>query len=330
MSTSGRLDPGVRRALRIAEVLTTLHLLPNPERLLRRPARKRVGPTIPAFIGGAMPTGITIDERAIDGPGGRLALRVYGPDGSVERRPGLVYLHGGGFVGGGARTTDRICAQLASQARLRVVSVDYRLAPEAPFPGPLDDAAAGLQWTADHADELAIDAGALAVGGDSAGGNLAAALAIRARDEGLPALRFQALLYPVLDGTLSTPSMLSYDGPSLTPHDVQVFYDAYAGSEDRHRAQLSPLHVPSAAGLPPAIIVTAGFDCLQDEGRLYAEKLQAAGVPAELVHFADVHPRVLQPRGAVLPDPAGVRCGEHGARGRPPPRIPHGRVSSSS
>lgn len=285
-SLIGTLDPRARRLLRLSQLLTWLRLLPTPERFLTRPPHKRVGPPLPAWITGPLPAEIQIEDIGIDTPAGRLTLRLYGPD-SAEVLPGLLYLHGGGWVGGGARTTDSICTQLAAQAGVRVVSVDYRLSPECPFPGPLDDAAAGLRWTFEHAEQLRINPASLAVAGDSAGGNLAAALALKTRDEDLPALLFQVLIYPVLDGTLSTSSMQSYAGLSLTRKDMATYYNAYAGAHDRTLPLLSPLHVGSAAGLAPAMVVTAGFDCLMDEGRLYVEKLLADGVQAVLMHFPD-------------------------------------------
>lgn len=270
----------------IVNVAEMLGIMPSPEKLVRRPAAKRAGPALPKWLTGAMPADVALEKSSFDGPGGPVKVHIYGPAGSDRVLPGLVYIHGGGWVGGAVHTTDVICGMLSSKADLRVVSIDYRLAPDAPFPGPLDDCAAGLQWVFDHAAELYIDPDRLGVAGDSAGGNLSAALAIKARDEGLPQLRFQGLIYPVVDAAMSTPSM-AYSGPALKQAAMSVFYDAYAGSHDRTLPLISPLQVPSAAGLPTAAVITSGHDCLADEGELYADKLRAAGVQVEYVHYKD-------------------------------------------
>jgi acetyl esterase len=287
----GTLDRRARRLQRVLDVATALRLAPTPEKFLTRPAAKRAGPALPAFLGGKRAVGISVHEDGFDVPGGRVDVRVYGPTGSDEVLPGVVFLHGGGWIGGGLRLYDTFASQLAKRSGTRVVSVAYRLSPESAYPGPLDDCAAALAWTVDNAATLRIDPTAIGIAGDSAGGNLTAALAIRARDEGLPPLRFQGLLYPAVDATMSTDSMASYPGPGLTRADMVVYYGAYAGAADRTLPMLSPLlsplHVPDATGLAPAVIVTAGFDCLRDEGFLYADKLRAAGVPVQHEHYAD-------------------------------------------
>jgi acetyl esterase len=229
-----------------------------------------------------------VADRTIPGPQGEIPVRVYTPKGSAPF-PMLVYFHGGGWVLGSLETHDGICRSLADGAGCVVVSVDYRLAPEHRYPAAADDCYAATQWAAAHAAELGADAKRIAIGGDSAGGNLTAVVAQMARDRGGPALVFQLLIYPVTDATsLETASYRdNATGYLLTTDDMHWFWDHYLG-EGRPRAAepyASPLKAATLNGLPPALVITAEFDPLRDEGEAYAAALDAAGTPARLTRY---------------------------------------------
>lgn len=228
-----------------------------------------------------------IVNRAIPGPAGDIPIRIYTPEG-VGPFPLLVYFHGGGFVVGSIDGSHDLCRTLCWGAGCTVVSVDYRLAPEHKFPAAPDDCLAATRWAADHAAEFNADPARLAVAGDSAGGNLAAVTALRIRDEGGPPLCGQLLLYPVADyHTPPTPSYLANADGYLLTREMMVWfwghYLSHAGEADDPRA--APLRAPDLAGLPPALVITAEFDPLRDEGERYAERLQAAGVPTVLLRY---------------------------------------------
>ncbi|MET0766854.1 MAG: alpha/beta hydrolase [Aeromicrobium sp.] len=233
------------------------------------------------LAGGRQPIG-AVTDRTIDGPGGPLALRFYTPRGLTGRSPALVFFHGGGWIYGDLDSHDATCRFLAEEAQVRVIAVDYRLAPEAPFPAAVDDALAAWSWITDHAPGLGIDPDRIAVGGDSAGGNLAAIVAQQTVRAGLPSPAFQLLIYPATDFRDVSESRLTYaDGFYLTKAFMDLAEENYlVGSEDRADPRLSPLH-GDVTGVAPAYIVTAGFDPLLDEGDAYAEKLRAAGVQVE-------------------------------------------------
>jgi acetyl esterase len=222
-------------------------------------------------------------------PQGAIPLRMYRPAGVPEstRLPAYVYFHGGGWVIGDLETHDVLCRQLTAASAASVVSVDYRLAPEHKFPAAADDAWAATRWIVAHAAELGLDAGRLAVGGDSAGGNLAAVVALMARDAGGPAIRQQVLIYPVTDVMRETGSYADFaEGYMLTRDSMRWFIAHYLRSRNDARDwRVSPLRAPSLAGLPPALIVTAGFDPLRDEGEMYAGRLRDAGVMVDYVCY---------------------------------------------
>lgn len=239
------------------------------------------------MAGGTPPIG-AVTDRFVDGPGGtRLGLRFYTPRDLAGASPALVFFHGGGWIYGDLESHDALCRHLAESAQVRVVAVDYRLAPEAQFPAAVDDAWAAWEWVRDSASGLGIDPTRIAVGGDSAGGNLAAVVAQRAAREAgeggaaqQPA--FQLLIYPATDFSERSPSRHTFgEGFYLTTGFMDKAEENYlAGDEDRTDPRLSPLH-GDVSGVAPAYVVTAGFDPLLDEGRAYAEKLRAAGVPVE-------------------------------------------------
>jgi len=220
---------------------------------------------------------------------GSIPIRVYRPAGvpDATRLPVLVFFHGGGWVIGDLDTHDTLCRQLTAEAGISVVAVDYRLAPEHKFPAAADDAWAATKWVVEHAAELGVDPGKLAVGGDSAGGNLAAVVALQARDAGGPAITLQALLYPVTDLGAETQSYRDLaDGYMLTREGMRWFIAHYLGKpQDAEDWRASPIRARSFAGVAPALIVTAGYDPLRDEGDAYAQKLRAAGVNVDHVSF---------------------------------------------
>ncbi|MDO8208936.1 alpha/beta hydrolase [Conexibacter sp. CPCC 206217] len=220
-----------------------------------------------------------VRDVVVSGPGGEIPVRLYAPQ-QRERRGALVYIHGGGFVVGSLDSFDGLCRALANRAGTTVVSVDYRRAPEHRFPAALDDCLAVTGWAAAGGAEPLAEGGSVVVAGDSAGGNLAALVAIAARDRGGPPLAGQALLYPMTDATMSMPSMRELaEGYSLTAADVAWFWEHYLGETDGSAPApgASPLHVEDLAGLPPALVVTAGYDPLRDEGDAYALRLSDAG-----------------------------------------------------
>lgn len=230
-----------------------------------------------------------VEDRVIAGPGGDLALRIYTPQGSGPF-PVTVYMHGGGFVVGDLDTQDMIARALCAWGETLLISVDYRLAPEHPFPAAPDDCWAALQWAAAHAGELGGDPARLVVAGDSAGANLACAVAIRARDAGGPALKAQINIYGSCNyPSVDTPSAREFaDGPILTRDDVGWFWEQYLTdpATQQDDPQASPLRAPSHAGLPPAFVGTAECDPSRDDAEAFAGKLFAAGVVVEQKRYA--------------------------------------------
>jgi acetyl esterase len=228
------------------------------------------------------PVAAVADLQA-QGPAGPIPLRLYRGVGAEDGRPqpALVYFHGGGWVIGDLESHDQVCRAIANAARAIVVAVDYRLAPEHKFPAAVDDAIAATRWIAGNAQSLGIDAGRLAVGGDSAGGNLAAVVSLDARDRGGPPLAFQLLVYPGTDMGMDRPSHARFaEQLPLRQSTMRWFIDHYLRSPaDVADWRASPLRAPSFRGLPAALVVTAGFDPLSDEGEAYARALSDAGVP---------------------------------------------------
>ena len=226
----------------------------------------------------------SVEDERVPGGEGELTARRYRPPGELHGL--LVYFHGGGFVRGDLDTHDPLCRRLARDAGCELLAVDYRLAPEHPHPAGADDALAVTAWAERGAD------GPVAVGGDSSGGNLAAVATLRARDRGGPAIAAQLLLYPVTDVTMSSPSLGELaEGRMLTRSSLAWMYDQYLPpGRDRSDPSASPLLAESLAGLPAAVIVTAGNDPLRDDGTRYAERLEAAGVPVRhLAYPGTIH-----------------------------------------
>ncbi|TCU74928.1 acetyl esterase [Bradyrhizobium sp. R2.2-H] len=227
---------------------------------------------------------------AIPAPHGTIPARLYVPKEPRQHdglSPALVFFHGGGWVIGDLDSHDVVCRQLAAEGALIVISVDYRLAPEHKFPAAAEDAIAATKWIAANARELDIDASRLSIGGDSAGGNLAAVVALAARDAGGPALAGQVLIYPATDFAMTHGSHSEPETSVLLTHSViRWFRDHYLnGAADIHDWRASPARAQNLAGLPPAYVLTAGADPLRDEGDEYAERLRQAGVPVTYKHF---------------------------------------------
>jgi len=245
-------------------------------------AREQFARTRAPFLAPAQEVG-ALSNLAIPGPAGRLRVRVYSPMGSRrgEPLPAMVYFHGGGWVFGDLDSHDPLCRELCNSARCVVVSVDYRRAPEHRFPAAVDDSIAAARYVAEHAADFGIDASRLAVGGDSAGGNLATVVALTLRDQGGPRLAFQVLIYPVTDFAMDAPSYTSIaNGYTLTRDRMRYFSEQYLrGPQDVGDWRASPLKAPDLSHLPPALIIAAGHDPLVDEGKAYADRLAAAGVP---------------------------------------------------
>jgi acetyl esterase len=219
---------------------------------------------------------------------GAVPVRIYRPLAAGAPLPVLMWFHGGGFVLGGLTESDADCRDLATRTGCAVVSVGYRLAPEHPFPAGSDDCFAATTWVAEHGAALGVDASRIAVGGDSAGGNLAAAVALMARDRGGPKLVFQLLVYPVTDQvSLETKSHHeNAEGYFLTRRGVLWFRDQYLPTiDDRRTPYASPLHAGALERLPPALVMTAEYDPLRDEGEAYAARLERAGVSVVLRRY---------------------------------------------
>jgi acetyl esterase len=227
-----------------------------------------------------------VQDVLADGPGGEIPIRVYTP-GDRTTRGCLVYFHGGGFVIGSIETHDGMCRSIALAAGVVVASVDYRLAPEHKFPAAAEDAYAATCWIIEHAERFDIDERRIAVGGDSAGGNLATVAALMARDRGGPPLAFQLLLYPVTDADLERASHREYaEGYLLTRNAMAWFWEHYVSApSDRSRPYAAPLRAEDLSRLPPALVITAECDPLRDEGEAYARRLEEAGVPVTLTRY---------------------------------------------
>jgi acetyl esterase len=224
------------------------------------------------------PTLPRIEEIKIPGPAGDIPARVYDPAAGGGLRPALAYFHGGGWVQGDLETHHGLCARLAQRAGIVVVAIDYRLAPEHKFPAAVDDCLAAYRWLRAHGREVGVDQAQVGVAGDSAGGNLSAVVSQLARTEGLPVPACQVLIYPATDFTLDTPSHRELEDGHIIPRDRILWYSQQylRGEADKTDLRASPI-LGDLRGQPPALVITAGFDPLRDEGHAYAEALRKAG-----------------------------------------------------
>jgi acetyl esterase len=278
------LHPQARALLNLIEerkVPPTHTLTPHQAREMYRERRFFTQPASPAVA--------LVRDLTMPGPAGPVALRLYRPAGSSAESalPVLVYYHGGGWVIGDLDTHDTLCRELANGSGCALVAVDYRLAPEHRFPAAVDDSIAALNWLHENAAALHLDPGRMAVGGDSAGGNLAAVVALAARDSGGPALAFQLLIYPATDNRRTAPSHeTNGQGYLLTRDTISYFHDHYLPDPAQDLDwRASPLLHKTLAGLPPAFVLTAGYDPLRDEGLQFAQRLSEAGSRSTLVCF---------------------------------------------
>lgn len=240
-----------------------------------------------AFDNSDVPVG-GVEDRSIPGPGGEIPIRLYTP---VAAGGGplaaLVFYHGGGWVIGDLESHDATCRTLSQTSGCKVIAVDYRLAPEHKFPAAADDAYAALTWVEKNAMEIGVDPNRIAVGGDSAGGNLAAAVCLMSKDKNGPHVAFQLLIYPVAQIGIDTQSRKDLaTGYFLETETMIWFEDQYmANASDADNPYASPLKAANLSGLPPAYVITAGFDPLKDEGKAYADNLRAAGVDVQYVNY---------------------------------------------
>jgi acetyl esterase len=274
------LDPQARAVLDQIPLLTDEVVL-----ALEPPVLRQAMAAMPGSTGPVEPVA-RVENRTLPGPAGEIPVRIYAPS---EQRglPALVYFHGGGFVIGGLETHDGTCRSLANATGCIVVSVDYRLAPEHKFPAAPEDCYAATRWVAEKGAEIGVDTRRVAIGGDSAGGNLTAVVALMARDRGGPALRHQLLVYPVANHAFDTPSYReNATGYLLSREMMRWFWNHYlARAEDGAGTYASPLRAASLAGLPPAHVITAEFDPLRDEGEALAARLAREGVPTTHVRY---------------------------------------------
>ena len=261
---------------------------PPYHQLTPKDARQMFRETRPASTPPAPQIG-AVRELMAEGSSGPIPLRLYRPAGVGDSRrlPVLIYFHGGGWVIGDLETHDVLCRQVTAEAGVCVVAVDYRLAPEHKYPAAVDDAWAATRWIVAHAAEFGIDAERVAVGGDSAGGNLAAVVALLARDAGAPRIGLQLLIYPVTDLASESQSYADLaEGYMLTRESMRWFRAQYlAKEEDAADWRVSPLRAPSLTSVAPALVITAGYDPLRDEGEAYARRMREAGVMVDAVCF---------------------------------------------
>jgi acetyl esterase len=287
MRTIAPIHPEAKRILEIIAELDKDVVPPVPVPAMRANAKRRN-----QRLAAPPPAVGRVENSAVVMGGLEVPVRIYWPDAEPGRaRPAYVHAHGGGFVVGDLDMADTVCRTICRDAQVVVVSVDYRLAPEHKFPAGLDDVIAAVRWVARNGADIGVDTSRIAIGGDSAGGNLAAASAQALAGELGPALRFQVLVYPVTDLTCSQPSYKDLGtGYPLTEARMRAYVDFYL-ADPAHTTDVraSPLLAPSVAGQPPALVILAGLDPLVDEGRAYAEKLTASGIAAEIAE-APGHP----------------------------------------
>lgn len=236
---------------------------------------------------GSPETVALVESMTVPGPAGQIPIRLYVPS-EKEQLPILVYFHGGGWVVGSLDNVDCLCRSLANLATCMVASVDYRLAPEHKFPAAVEDSYGATKWVADNAADLGGDPRRIAVGGDSAGGNLAAAVSLMARDRGGPDIAFQLLIYPITNQKFDTDSYKENgEGYMLTKEDMEWFRNHYLRDQhDEENPYASPLLANSLSSLPPAFVITAEFDPLRDEGEAYAARLKEFDVPVRVNRYS--------------------------------------------
>jgi acetyl esterase/lipase len=274
--TDPMIDPDVRRLL---DTVFSVPPPPGPPNVVQLRAAAEAAPKI---LGGVPEAVASIRDLAVRGRGSRVPVRIYRPDSSAAL-PLLLFAHGGGWVTGSLDSHDRLCRILANAFASVVVAVDYALAPEHVYPAALDDIEAAWHWMRENARGLGADGVHFLVAGDSSGGNLAAALALRLKRTGAPQPDLQVLLYPALDALCKRASYREFPiGYNLTAAQMAWYWDAYRAGADVH-PELCPLAAPMLGGLPPAIVAVAAADVLRDDGLDYARRLEADGVPVHVI-----------------------------------------------
>ena len=277
------LSRPARAWLQTARVLTAVGIYPSMERIPRVPLAKRKASKPPRWMTLPLPAGVEIVDRPATELDLPVDVRTYAPSGSHSQLPIVVFMHGGGFVNGGLDAMQFLCAHLAVSAQVLVLSVDYPLSPESAFPDALKASYAAVQWAAANGADLGGDPDRIAVAGDSAGGNLAAAVCLLALRDGFPHIAQQVLIYPTLDATQGTPRLLRESASRR--EERFTYYGYYAGDTAPTDPLVSPLLAENVDDLPEALILTAENDALRDDGILYAERLRAAGVPVRLTNY---------------------------------------------
>lgn len=274
-----KLDPGFQYLMKIMENIGAKLDTSKPAAELRKEFEERRG-----LLLLSLPSGVKITDHVVKSNGAEIKVREYSPESIGSIYPAVVYFHGGGWVFGSIETHEAFTGFLAKELKAKVFSVDYRLAPEHPYPIPLADCEAAFNWVKENSSDLGINPNRVSVGGDSAGGNLAASLCIKRKQEELSMPKAQLLIYPVTDLTLKHPSIDEMaEGFFLTKDSMEYFRDNYLEDKELVKDPLvSPLFAEDLSGHPPAVVVTAGFDPLRDEGDRYAQALRQANV--EIYH----------------------------------------------
>ena len=273
----------------VAELLDALVAAGRPSsRTLSRPeGRRNFNDLVASVTSTAHVAGV--EDRILTTRAGPVPVRIYWPDQAAGNGPVALFIHGGGWVFGDLESHDGLCRALAGASRVVVVAVDYRRAPETPFPGPVEDCLSVADWLNANGAELGVDGSRLAVVGDSSGANIAAAMTALARDAGGPRMALQCLAYPATDPSLSSVSCTQYaEDPFLSRDEMAWYWDQYTTPAQRADIHAAVALNRNLAGLPPAVVVTAGHDPLRDEGLAYAEALQSAGVPATSHHYPEM------------------------------------------
>ena len=281
---SGLQGLRLRLLFGIVGVLARLGLTPTAAKLASKPIEKRKATKAAAWTTYPLPSDVRMVYYSIAARSGPLTIKQYHPPRLNPDAPRILFMHGGGWISGGIDTLDHLCTNLSRSAQCLIVSVDYRLAPETPLPGALEDCHDALKWLASDSSLGPVPSGGVAVMGESAGGNLAAALCVLNARRGGPTVSHQTLIYPCVDATLASPSMA--DGPpGFQKKDIAGLIELYRGTASLTDPLLSPLYAENHAALPPALIITADLDPARDDGVRYARKLSDAGVRVRHLNY---------------------------------------------
>lgn len=268
----------------ISGLFALFGLIPSATKIVALPIEKRKGNKAAGWTTSPLPPDVTLSYNSIATRSGPMVIKKYQPPQLSPTAPRVLFIHGGGWITGGVDTLDHLCANVSRSAQCLIYSVDYRLAPETPFPGGLEDCYDALNWLATDPSLGPMPSGGIAVIGESAGANLAAALCVFNARRGSPVIRHQTLIYPCVDATLESPSMAG-GPPGFQKKDVSQLMELYRGTAKLTDPLISPMFAENHAALPPALIITADLDPIRDDGERYARCLTAAGVPAKWVNY---------------------------------------------